>query len=569
MPYPSLKKHTLLVSCLLILATAAAYSPLFLNGFTGYDDWEFVTANPYVKAGLTWQGIGWAFQTFETSNWHPVTWLSHMLDCRLFGLNAGGHHFTSLVLHIASALLLFFLLSGMTRALWRSALVAALFSLHPLHVESVAWAAERKDTLSTLFWMLTALAYHRYTQSKSPLGYISAWLFFLLGLMSKPMLVTLPFTLLLLDYWPLGRFQREEWKTLWREKIPFFALSFVFSLITIIAQMAAHAVSSLGRMTLDVRLKNALAAYGGYIKKMFWPEGLAVFYPHPGITLPLGEVIAAAVFLLLITVFVLRRTAKHPYLGMGWFWYLGTLVPVIGLIQVGAQAMADRYTYVPLIGVFIMISWGLGDLQFKFSWGQKIVGMSAAVVLTILGFLTWNQVRYWKNDVTLFEHALRVTKRNYVAHNGLGLIDVQQGRMREAIEHFSKALEFYPNFPEGQNNLGLALKQAGDRAGARLHLFRAVGLKPDFHQAYNNLGNVFLDEGNYREAIRYYSKAVEIKPDYVRGYYNRGVAMAAVGNYEGAMAQFTAALRIDPAYADARNNLELARQRLAAISKPS
>lgn len=480
--------------------------------FVNFDDELYVTRNSHVQAGLTYQGLVWALTTTHVGNWHPLTWLSHMLDCELYGLNPGGHHFTNLLLHIANTLLLFMVLKRMTGALRRSAFVAALFALHPLHVESVAWVAERKDVLSTFFWMLTMGVYVRYVERPGLNRYLLVLLSFALGLMAKPMLVTLPFVLLLLDYWPLGRFQfrqssddsnsqshesinfSNQRSLIFRlvlEKAPFFALAAVSGVVTFFVQQGGGAVRSLYVFPLDIRIANAMVSYVSYIEKMIWPHHLAVFYPHPGM-LPMWQIAGAGLLLVCISVLVVRAARRHPYLLTGWLWYLGTLVPVIGLVQVGSHAMADRYTYVPLIGLFIMIAWGSCDISERWRYRKIVLAISTGVLLCASMISTGSQVRYWQNSVALFEHTLDVTANNWLAHNNMGIALARRGKFDEAIAHYSETLR----------------------------------IKPDYAPAYSNLGIVFAVQEKAEEAIAHFRKALQINPDYTAARKNLEVALA-------------------------------------------
>jgi len=452
------KYRTLCIYLALVLTTLASYWQVRNCNFVSYDDNLYVTDNPYIQPGLTGEGFLWAFTTNHASNWHPLTWLSHMLDCHLFGTNAGWHHFINLLLHIANTLLLFTVLKQMTAALWRSAFVAALFALHPLHVESVAWIAERKDVLSTLFWLLTMIAYLSYVRHPSIIRYLLAILVFALGLMAKPMLVTLPFVLLLLDYWPLGRLRlrgdvnRKSWSRPVREKVPFFILSAISSVVTFLVQQKGGAMSRLDWIPLIIRFGNAFVSYVKYIGKMFWPSRLAVLYPYPADMALLWPMMSALV-LLAVSVLVIRLAPKYKYLLVGWLWYLGTLFPVIGLVQVGSQALADRYTYIPLIGLFIIIGWVLPDLLSKWQYRRTTLGISAGIVLVAMLLCTRMQVSHWRNSKFLFEHALNVTKNNNTMHTSYGSVLLDEGRYEQAVAHFNEALRLNPENYLTHNNM--------------------------------------------------------------------------------------------------------------------
>ena len=544
-----------MVCVFLVVATASVFWQVRGDDFLNYDDNGYVTENPHVQAGLNWEGIKWAFTASYFGNWHPLTWLSHMLDCQIYGSKPGGHHFTNVLLHIANTLLLFLVFNRMTRRLWPSAFVAALFALHPLHVESVAWVAERKDVLSTFFWMLTMWTYVRYVESPGIGRYLSVLFFFALGLMAKPMLVTLPFVLLLLDYWPLGRFgmsqsgdtvisQNHQSKNTsdrrWlvahpiREKVPFFALSALSSVITLVAQQNGEAVSSLVAVSLKMRVANALVAYVSYIWKMIWPHHLAVFYPHAYMP-PIGMVAGSGLLLLCVSIALFWAARRHRYLVTGWLWYLGTLVPVIGLVQVGSHAMADRYTYVPLIGLFVMVAWGVPDLVARWRYRRPVLAISTAFVLLTFIICTWLQVRLWKNTFTLFKHALQVTQGNFLAHNNLGAALAKRGRHEEALGHFSEALKIRPDYVSAHTNLGNELMRQGRTREAIRHFSEALKIKPDQAETHNNLGVALAIQGRTREAIRHFSEALKIKPDYGSAHYNLAMAYRSEGNYREAI----------------------------------
>ena len=567
----------LLIALFLIVSIFAVFWQVRTHEFLKYDDLDYVTDNPHVKAGLTLKGVIWAFTTMHAANWHPLTWVSHMLDCELYGLKPAGHHLTSLVFHIASALLLFVVLRQMTGKLWRSGFVAALFAFHPLHVESVAWVAERKDVLSAFFWMLTMWAYVRYAERPGLNRYLLVLLWFVLGLLSKPMLVTLPFVLLLVDYWPLGRFQfgqpsghhklsthnskdtgdqRSFALRLVLEKVPFFALAAVSSFLTFFAQQKAGAVASSEIRPLSMRIANALASYVSYIGKMIWPYRLAVFYPYPE-TFPMWQVAGAGLLLGCVSFLVILAARRRSYLMVGWLWYLGTLVPVIGLVQVGEQAMADRYTYVPLIGLFVIIAMGVPDILA--GWRYRRIGMAipAGLLLSILMIVTWLQLRYWQNGVTLFEHSLEVTANNSLSQCSLGVALVQQGKNQEAISHFAEALRIKPDYAEAQYNLGVALSDQGKTQEAIDHYSEALRIKPDSAEAHYNLGVTLAQQGKSQEAVGHFTKALQIKPDYANAHNNLGIALADQGKTQEAIAHYTEALRIDPNNAYAHNNLGL------------
>lgn len=487
-----IQKHSTLILCLaLTAATLAVFGQVRDHDFITYDDCEYVVQNPHVRPGLTLDGLAWALTSTRASNWHPLSWLSHMTDCDLYGLNPSGHHLNSLLFHAANTLLLLLLLKRMTGALWRSFLVAALFALHPLHVESVAWVAERKDVLSALFWMLTLLAYAGYSKRPGIRRYLLALAFFGLGLMAKPMLVTLPFVMLLLDYWPLRRLKWERAPTglLLMEKIPFFLLSAATSVVTFMVQQKWGAVVQ--EIPLGIRFANALCSYGVYLAKVFWPISLAFHYPHPLGSIPAWQVAGSGVFLVCMTYLSFRFSSRLPYLTVGWLWYLGTLIPVIGIIQVGSHAMADRYTYIPLIGPFIALSWGTADITSR--W-PRVKGPSVALWICLLvsfGIGSWVQAETWKDSMTLYRHAIRVTAGNLTAHQNLGNVLAREGRLNEAAEHIREVLR----------------------------------LRPGHAPAHNNLANVLVKQGRIDEGIAHYREALRIRPDFPEARFNLELAM--------------------------------------------
>jgi Flp pilus assembly protein TadD len=612
---PFILRREAFIYLVLITVTLAVFWQVSNHEFVNFDDQYYVVNNPHVQAGLTRHSLVWAFTTTHAANWHPLTWLSHMLDCQLYDLNPMGHHLTNLLFHLANTLLLFIVLKQMTGAIWRSGLVAALFALHPLHVESVAWVAERKDVLSTFFWLVTMWTYGRYVAAPGSRRYLLTLSIFALGLMAKPMLVTLPFVLLLLDYWPLGRFlagpaggndqgqvqvplssvktRSPSSRRIW-EKAPFFVVSLASCVVTFLVQQKGGAVETVEAFPLTIRIGNALVSYVSYMGKMIWPQSLAVFYPHPGKSLPGWQAVAAGLLLISITIGVIRAGRQRAYLTVGWLWYLGTLVPVIGLVQVGAQALADRYTYVPLIGLFIMISWFIPDLLAAWRHRGIVLSGAAVTVISALMVCTWMQLQHWKNDLTLFEHALKVTANNYLAHDSLGNALAEQGKLDQAITHYRAALRIKPNSLNTHNNLGIAFLKGGDIDQAITHYYAALRLRsdsaethnnlgvaffsmgqlnkaishyltaieidPNFGKAHNNLGNALARKGKLDEAIVHYYRALEVRANYPEAHNNLGVALARQGKMDEAIAQFEKALWLKPDYAQARKNLELAEQ---------
>ena len=568
----------LLLGLFLVILTFAAFEQVRTCAFINLDDNVYITENRHVQSGLTLEGVTWAFTTTHASLWIPLTWLSHMLDCQLYGLNPSGHHLTNLVFHIASALLLFLVLERITGAPWRSGFVAALFALHPLHVESVAWAAERKDVLSTFFWMLTMWTYIRYIERPRLNRYLLVLLFFTLGLLSKPMLVTLPFVLLLLDYWPLGRFhfgrlsgdrkshtsksldkgdQKSIVLRLIREKAPFFVLCAISSILTIFATQKEGSLISLESYTLGSRIANALVSYVSYIEKMVWPRHLAVLYPYQEM-LPIWKVLGSGLLLVCVSLLVIRAARKLPYVVVGWFWYLGTLIPVIGIVQAGPQALADRFTYVPLIGLFITIVWGVPDILAGWRFRKVVLSISTGLLLSLLMIVTNLQLKHWQNDITLFEHTLAATSNNFAVHDYLGVVLAGQGKIRGAIAHFAEALRIRPYFPKAHNDLGIALVWQGKTQEAIAHFAEALRITPDYAEAHNNLGIALVWQGKTQEAIAHFAEALRIKPDYAEAHNKLGELLANQGKIQEAIAHFAEALRIKPDYAEAHNNLGIA-----------
>jgi Tfp pilus assembly protein PilF len=559
---------------LLVVATLAVYGQLRNHQFINYDDNVYVYDNPPVQAGLTLKGLAWAFTTNHAGYWLPLTWLSHMLDCQLFGLNPGDHHLTNLVFHMANSLLLFLWLLYLTPSLGCSFMVAALFALHPMHVESVAWVAERKDVLSTFFWLLTMWAYIWYVKRPGLGRYLLILVGFSLGLMAKPMLVTLPFVLLLLDYWPLARLSFQggraaaaaspppgpgvALKRLVWEKAPLFGLAALFSLVTFYTQKAVGALWTGKTLPFTMRLANALVAYVSYLGKMFWPARLAVLYPHPGPNLPLWPAVAAGLGLAALSFLALRLARRHPYLPVGWLWYLGTLVPVIGLVQVGRQAMADRFTYVPSIGLFIAVVWGTAALAARWRAPRFLLPVGAGVVLSALAVCSWVQVGYWRDSISLYEHTLKVTGSNPVIQNNLGEAWAAQGQLAQAVAHYRAALRLQPDFAQAHYNLGVAFGAQGQLAQAAGQYRAALRLKPDFPEAQNNLGEVLAAQGKLAQAEAQYRAALRLRPDLAVTRNNLGVALANQGKIDAAITQFQKAIQLKPDYADAYFNLGLA-----------
>jgi protein O-mannosyl-transferase len=553
----------------LLVLTAIVFGATVHHGFVNYDDEPYVVENPHVTRGLTSEGIRWAFTQSHASNWHPLTWVSHMADVELYGVtNPGGHHLTSLVLHAATALILFLVLLQMTAALWPSAFASAVFAVHPLHVESVAWIAERKDVLSGLFFVLTLAAYVRYVRRPPSVPrYLSVAGCFTLGLLSKPMLVTLPFVLLLLDYWPLERFSNETMsndapaglrtrmavvRRLLLEKLPMLALAIAAAVLTYAVQESAR--GSLAHLPVWSRVANALNSYVAYLWKFVYPVHLAVFYPHPGDALPSWKIAAACLVLAAISAAALVSRRRHPYLLVGWLWYVGMLVPVIGLVQVGSQAMADRYTYLSQIGLYVAVAWGAMHLAGTSSTRRRICGLVACIALAILSAVAWRQVSYWKDSEALWTHALVSTSGNHEAHNHLARALAVRGDTDAAITHYRQALEIRPDFVEAHNNLGNVLAARGDNAAAIERYTTALTIKPDYVEAHNNLGLALAEEGQLDAAIAEYRRAIALDSEFAAAHYNLGNALAARDQVDAAIGHYEKALDVRPDFAEVHNN---------------
>ena len=594
------KYKVILIYIFLIGATLAVYWRVLYSDFTNFDDTIYVTENRYVNTGFTIESIQWAFTVGKIAYWHPLTWLSHILDCQLYGLRPGLHHLTSLIIHIANSLLLFAVFRRMTGAVWRSAFVAAIFALHPINVDSVAWIAERKSVLSTLFWLLTIWAYVGYTQRSGVWRYLIALLFFAMGLLAKPMLVTLPFVMFILDYWPLvrlrfGRPSGERGREtvpvshlVW-EKVPFFVLSAVSVYLSYLSARRLGITVSTEFVPIKLRIANALVSYLGYIGKVICPRKLAVFYPYP-VQIATWQSIGALVILVCITIVALLPVRRKPYLGVGWLWYVGTLLPVIGLVQAGLwPAMADRWAYVPLIGIAIIAAWGAGDIAEKLHLRRAILFFVAGGCLSALMALTWLQVGHWRNSSTLFTRALDVTSGNYIAYLNLGNVFLKEKKVDEAIQHYSKAIEIHRDYDDAHYNLGIAfglqgkygeaieeykivLKLKEDYWKARFHLADAlakigqfdeaishyqkvIGLHPDDTEVYNNFALALIKKGRTSEAIEYYNKALAINPDSVEVLTNLGNAFLDRKEFAQAIAQFKKALSLNPDFAEGCYNL--------------
>ncbi len=558
--FASSEKRNLILCLLLVTCTLVIYNSVNQNGFVNYDDDVYITANRHVQAGLRWTTIRWAFTTFDAANWHPLTWISHAFDYQLFKLNPAGHHYTNVLLHSVNVVLLFLLLVEATQRTWPSLIAAAIFAVHPLNVESVAWASERKNVLSMLFLLLAFWAYQRYASTPSIVRYATVFFLFACGLMAKPQVITLPFLLLLWDYWPLRRLQFGSpqasatgdrtrslgWLIL--EKVPLLALSAVSAVVTLAGQQAGGAVRTTIEYPATVRIENAIGAYFDYVGRLLWPLRLAPMYPHPGDSLLAWQISVAALFVIAVSVLVLHFREKR-YLVVGWFWFLGALVPMIGLVQVGQQATADRYMYLPMIGLLLMLCWGLGDWAGERK--TRVVGLAsaAALVLVALGALTYRQVAFWHDSETLWTHAVAVTKDNYVAHINLGETFLNQERTEEAAIHFRAAVQIRPDDPAAHLNLGTCERRnknfvpALQEDQAVLRLTSDKGLRT---YALVNLGSDYRHLKDYSRARESYQAALQLNPETARAFIGLGVLAEKSGEFDEAAKNFSRAVELEP-----------------------
>jgi tetratricopeptide (TPR) repeat protein len=553
-----------LVTSAILLAgvTLAVYWQVLGHEFVNYDDYSYVTRNPQLQGGFSAGSIAWALQTTTCANWHPLTWLSLLLDYRLYGLRPGGYHLTNLLFHIANALLLAWVLFRMTGSIWRSGFVAALFAVHPLHVESVAWVAERKDVLSTFFWLLTMLAYIRYTEQARLRRYLLVVAALALGLMAKPMLVSLPIVLLLLDWWPLKRLSLKGVKPLIVEKIPLAALAAISCVVTVVAQAKGGALRSTEMMPLAMRLENAVVAYLKYFIMTVRPSGLAVHYTYVR-DLPVWHVAAALVFLIAVSCLVVALRREHRYLAVGWLWYVIALVPVIGLVQVGGQPVADRYTYVPLIGIFVMGAWGVPEFTRRVvPWALQAVRVLAVAIVLACAAGTWRQVGYWQNSEVLWRRAVSLGAKTDVAYHNYGAALQERGQYGEAIAQYTEMLRINPQYEAGLQNLelayyswGSALEKHGKLDEALSNYHKALEIDPTIARTHNSLGILLARRGSLDEAVRAYGKALQLEPDYAEAHSNLGNALIRQGKLAEGILQQREALRLDPKSADAHNNL--------------
>jgi len=556
------RHHQTAICLFLVLVTFAVFYRVSGYDFVNFDDDVYVTENSRVHSGLTPDNIAWAF-TAENVYWHPLTWISHMVDVQIWGLNPGPQHMTNLIFHILNALLLFLTLNYMTGALWRSAFVAALFALHPINVESVAWVAERKNVLSTFFMMLALLAYRFYAAKPNRVRYLLVGTLFVLGLLAKPMLVTLPFVFLLLDYWPLGRFSLRDASgnhsgramSLILEKVPFLCLS---GLSVIVSSVSVQAIKSLETVPMTMRIGNALVSCVKYMGKMFWPFNLAVYYPFPQ-NISAWQLLGTLSILVIVSGFAVRFFKQYQYVAVGWFWYLGTLVPVSGLVQAGLwPAMADRWAYVPLIGLYIAIVWGIAELAERRPYCRKFIPVAAILLLGILCTTTGLQLGYWKNSVALFRHAIEITVDNAIAHNNLGNALSSLDDQDEAYKHYAEALRIRPNYANAHYNMARILTDRGQLDEALRHYEASIRFNPHMSKAYYNRGIILAQKGDDSAAIHNFSQAVQLDPGFAEAHNNLGVVLVRQGKIDEAASHFAEAVQLNSSYITARINLQKA-----------
>lgn len=548
------RKYTYLIIIFLIVACCAAFGRIVGNDFVNYDDMKYITENHHIQSGINAKNIAWAFTTSYMGNWHPLTWISHMLDWNLFGANASGHHLVSLFLHIGAVIFLFLFLSKTTKNIWSAAFAAAFFAIHPLRVESVAWASERKDVLSMFFGMLCLYSYAFYAESAKLSKYLLCLILFAFALMSKPIMITMPFLLMLIDYWPLDRWKKAMIKSdngfdaaarLILEKIPFILLT-VFSITeTFLGQSLNKAVVE--SIEINLRITNAIVSYVAYLGKIFWPVNLAAFYPY-NFSLPTINCIISSIIIIAITSVAIYYARKLPYLFVGWFWYLGTFIPVIGLVQVGMQSMADRYTYLPSIGIAIILSWVFPSLIERQKNRKTFFLLAGIIFLVFMLVTTYRQCYYWKDSIELWNHALKVTNESYLPYYNLGCALQQNGRNDEAIENFKKALKFRPNNFSIHNNLGISLLYSGDINSAAEEFHKTISLNPNHAGAHNNLAMIFYTQKRFELAHDYFQKAISLQPNYANAHYHLALIFAREKLYDKAFYHYNTAIKINPVY---------------------
>lgn len=549
----------------LIIIPLLIYWPVVYYPFIDFDDGAYITDNPFVRNGITWDGVVWAFTKTHAGNWHPLTWISHMIDCSLFGLNAGKHHGVNLIIHILNGVLLFFICLKMTENIFISWVIAAFFAVHPMNVESVAWISERKNLVSTLFWMLTLWTYTIYVQRSDKKYLIYAFCFFAVGLMAKPMLVTLPFVLLLLDYYPLKRLDHagriQNTISLFKEKIPFFALTVISCIITIKAQESGGALASISAHSFQDRIFNSLTSYVAYIIKMFFPTKLAILYPYPKNFL-IHHVIFATFILGIISFLTFMKRKKYPFVMTGWFWYIGTLVPVIGLVQVGHQSMADRYAYIPFIGLFFMLSHGISLIIHKLATIKHVLILLCFIWISGYIPVSIFQVKKWENSISLFNHALEVTTNNYVIHKNIANTLISQGKIDEAMEHLTEAIKISPTYADAYNSMGIALNLKGKPDEAINYFEHAIQIKPDYAEPLVNIGDIYLHHNHIETAIQFYKRALIKDPKNAKAHNNIGVSLAKIGKLDEAIDHFQIALELQPDDKAAQQNIQLAKEKI-------
>lgn len=555
-------RYSVLIYALLCLTTLGLYHQVSNFEFINFDDDEYITENIHLREGSPLEKAKWCFTAGYANNWHPLTWLSHLLDIELYGYSAGKHHLTNVFFHIFNTLLLFTLLQKLTNNLGRSAFVAALFALHPLHVESVAWVAERKDVMSAFFFFLTLISYRHYSRNPGFKAYLLMFLLLTLGLMSKPMLVTTPFVLLLLDYWPLKQtanyahhYTQKKLIKLITEKLPLLIPVMASIAVTVSVQKAGGAVAGDDIYPLDDRLANALVSYATYILKMVCPTKLTIYYPHPGMP-SWQQILGSGLLITIISALAIFLRKRYAYILVGWLWYLGMLVPVIGLVQVGSQAMADRYTYLPLIGLFIIIAWGVPDLLRNWFYKQKILLSLAFLSLVILFLLSLNQIGYWKNSITLFQNALQVTDNNFIAHHNLGAALSKRGYYNQAIHHYAETIRIVPKYASAHHNMGIAFSKQGKHDKAVDKYYDVLRIEPYHKEVYFSLGNAMIAKGRFDKALKYFQKAIKLNPNSAETYNNLGVVQFKLGDIGEAISNFQTAIKINPHFTDAQKNLE-------------
>jgi len=569
---PLLPSNRFVVCILLAAILLLTYSPVLRNGFVDYDDADYVTQNPHVNTGISWANSVWAFRTAYASNWHPLTWISHQIDCAIFGLTPAGPHVTNLLVHVTNMFLLFFWLTNVTRSRGSSAFVALAFGLHPVNVESVAWIAERKDVLSTLLWLLVLYSYTAYTRGPNLGRYLLTLVCLVAGLLSKPMLVSVPLLLLLLDWWPLAR--KERLSRLLLEKLPLLAIAAASCWVTLWAQQRGGSVTAFDGLPLELRLANAAISYVRYLGKVAWPSKLAVFYPYPTAGIAPLAVAASLGALALVTLAFVRWRSTRPWLLAGWIWYLLTLAPVIGIVQVGMQSMADRYLYVPLIGLLIAAAWQANEWAGPSRGRMKLAAAVAALLLAAWGVLTWRQAHYWKDGATLFRHAISVTDGNFVAHDNLGVELDRAGQHEEALAEYRETLRIKPGDRNGETNFaqasfakGARLFDSGNPAAAMDAFRQGLRYRPGDALAHSYMGLILLQQAQPAAAIAEFQAALRLDRSLARAYLGLGVAQAQQGHDEDARQAFQDCLRVDPSNAEARYDLSLMDQALAIAAK--